>query len=212
MTDAQLIDEVLAGNQQQFTILVNRYIPLVRSVCMSQVYSPSIQDDLAQDAFFESYRKLRLLRDRSRFGPWLATITRNKCRSWLRGQKRYAQTLDELQVEAPAQQSDSFSEITRRELCEWVRDTIAHLPGKTREAMLLCYVEGLSIREAAFFLGESENAVKQRLHYGRKSVSDKLWNDLNVGESLRKDEQNICGLIVAILPLDFPPPPATSSP
>ena len=51
MTDAQLIDEVLAGNQQQFTILVNRYIPLVRSVCMSQVYSPSIQDDLAQDAF-----------------------------------------------------------------------------------------------------------------------------------------------------------------
>jgi hypothetical protein len=96
----------------------------------------------------------------------------------------------------------------RREMCEWVRDHIGHLPEKTREAMFLCYVEGLSIAEAARFLNARDGAVKKRLQYGRQLIGDKLLTEF--GERAREARppqkgEELSARVMAALPLGAAP-------
>ena len=88
MNDADIIGDVLAGNTSQFTELVDRYLLMVRGLCSSYIYDPSEQDDLVQESFTYSYMKLNSLRNRKKFGPWLARITRGKCMNWVRSRTR----------------------------------------------------------------------------------------------------------------------------
>ncbi len=210
MDEVQVIEDVLSGQSGRFSALVERYVPMVRAVCNSHVYDRSAHDDLVQDTFVESYRRLNTLRDHTRFGPWLATIARNKCKTWIRGTKRRERAYDRVSKETTAT-VEPLNDVQRRETRLWVREQIGELPLKTREAMLLCYVEGQSVSETAAFLGISENAVKQRLFYGRQRLGDSLCEKMRA-ESPPEDENGaLQRRVMAIIPA-IPMAPPTSGP
>ena len=52
MTDPQLISKTLSGDTSAFTGLVDRYIPLVRSICGSQIFDPLINGNPGQCVAF----------------------------------------------------------------------------------------------------------------------------------------------------------------
>ena len=190
MSDAEIVAQVLAGNTSRFEALLRKYAAMVRGLCASHVYDADILDDLVQESFVAGYVSLHTLRDRKKFGPWIAQITRNKCQSWVREHIREKRGHDHLHSEPqPSATSDPMGELARRELCEWVRNQIGSLPDKTREAMLLCYVEGLTIREAAEFLDASESSVKKRLQYGRDQLGERIWTELGELKRPVGDEQ-----------------------
>jgi hypothetical protein len=58
-----------------------------------------------------------------------------------------------------------------------VRDAVAELPPSQRNAAYRFYLQGLTYREAADELGISVNALKARLHQGRRALRHSL-NDL----------------------------------
>jgi len=185
MSDAEILTQVLSGRTDAFADLVDRYLPMVRALCASHVYNPAAHEDLVQDVFVYAFEKLNKLRDRGRFGPWLARITRSKCDDWLRRERRRQAARERLADQGvQTKTADARTALMRREMCEWVRDHIGHLPEKTREAMFLCYVEGLSIAEAARFLNARDGAVKKRLQYGRQLIGDKVLTEF--GEKARE--------------------------
>ena len=205
MTDARIVIAVLSGETSKFSELVERYLPVVRAICGSCVYDPATQDDLIQESFIDSYTNLNRLRDGNKFGPWIAQIARNKCKTWIRGQKRKREIHEQLKAETPrAAANDPLSEATRKEVCEWVRERIGDLPAKTREAMLLFYVEGYSINETARCLGARESAVKKRLQYGRELVGEQLWADLREKQD-RDDSKSQKAKILMALPIAAAP-------
>lgn len=55
---------------------------------------------------------------------------------------------------------------------------ITRLPEPYQEALLLCYVEGLTPREIANILGESENVVSVRIHRGLKKLRALLEKEM----------------------------------
>ncbi len=188
MNDAQIIDDVLSGNTSQFTTLVDRYLPLVRGLCASHIQDPSSRDDLIQESFVDSYLSLDRLRDRSRFGPWLARIARNKCISWIRRRARLESVHERFAQTAPTRtESDPLSDMARREMVEWARNEIERLPENTREAMSLHYLEGRTVVEITRFLGLRENAVKKRLQYGRQLLGQKVLRQF--GECVEKPRE-----------------------
>ena len=213
MTETQRIDNILAGNTNEFGKLVERYLPMVRGLCRSHVYDPSAEEDLVQDSLLEGFRKLPTLRNRERFGPWLAAITRNKCKNWLRRQSRKARAYEAVgHEEARKTVAEPMGIVARRELYDYVRDRIGDLPTKTREAMLLHYVEGLSIAESAAFLGISETAVKQRLFYGRNRIGERLWDELGDKSERARDTAGLESRVMASLPAEPLAPPSTGLP
>ncbi|MBN2308287.1 MAG: hypothetical protein JXR94_04915, partial [Candidatus Hydrogenedentes bacterium] len=86
------------------------------------------------------------------------------------------QNEDAAPVPPPA--ADPAAQLDRRELIQWVRAQLGEFPEKTREAMLLCYVEGYSVREAAAILDIRTAALKKRLQYGRQLLSDRVLHHL----------------------------------
>jgi hypothetical protein len=61
MSDAELLSLVLSGNTARFEALVDRYLPRVRALCASHVYTEAAHDDLVQETFVERRLKLNTL-------------------------------------------------------------------------------------------------------------------------------------------------------
>ncbi len=206
MTDTELISAILRGQTTLFEQLVDRYLPMVRGVCASRFHDPATVDDLTQDAFITGFRNLDKLRNPARFGPWLATIARNTCTTHLRSVSRRAATTERAAHEANGTPETPGEIAQRRELYAWVHRAIAKLPDKTREAMVLHYVEGLSTIEVAQQSGIREPAVRKRLQYGRQLVGETLWKELEPQRAVaRPDTEAAKRRVLKALPLAAAP-------
>ncbi len=212
MNDAALIQQILNGQQEHYETLLKRYMGLAQSVCASHVRYQASHDDIIQDSFIHAYTKLGKLRNQERFGPWLCTIVRNKCRDWLRKHKK-SETLAQILSEEPPVHLVTSPEdaLMREELREWLRGHLARLPESTREAMSLCYIDGFEQNEAADFLGVSLSALKKRLQYGRTQLSERIWGELeHVETAPKKEPAALSGAIMMTLPKGKTPSTVTA--
>ena len=85
--DAELVRQVLEGNQGAFSVLVTRYQGAVYGIALSLVEDFDVAEDLVQESLLNAYLHLRTLDEPARFGNWLRIITANRARTYLR-QKR----------------------------------------------------------------------------------------------------------------------------
>lgn len=197
MSDKQLVTAILTGDTERFSEVVQRYLSIVRGVCASYEREPDLRDDLVQETFIDAYRNLNKLRDHSKLGAWVVQIARRRGASWARQQQRRSEVQQQLTREHTATvPSTPLAEATRNELRDWVLERVHGLPQKTREAILLYYFEGLSIRECAEYLKVSESSIKKRLQYGRHQLGDQLAEVIrDTGESNDEQERQIMGAI-----------------
>lgn len=206
MTDSELVSAILQGQTTQFEKLVDRYLPMVRGLCASRFRDPATVDDLTQEALIAGYRNLNRLRNPARFAPWLARIARNACVEHLRSTSRRTAAIDRAAAEADATPATPDEIAKRKELYTWVHRAIGTLPDKTREVMVLHYMEGLSTVEIAAQTGIRETAVRKRLQYGRQLVGDVLWRELEPRRAMAHPEnENAKRRVLKALPLTAAP-------
>ncbi len=113
-----------------------------------------------QDAFLIALRALRNLDDPARFGPWLATIVRNRARRLAREGRRCGPL-------------DHDAHYTPAPPCE-AEAMIRALPEGIRESMGLYYLEGWSVGEIAALLERPATTVKWQLHAGRALLKRRM--------------------------------------
>ncbi len=130
---------------------------------------PSALDDVTQEVFVVVARKLRGFQGQSALRTWIAGITRNTIRAYLRKRGNQAsgeplQDLDQVVSDAldPAQ---ALEHKTAGELLDFVLSQMSELK---REAFILCELEEMSAVQAAEILGVNENTLRTRLHDARK--------------------------------------------
>ncbi|MBQ3126912.1 MAG: sigma-70 family RNA polymerase sigma factor [Clostridia bacterium] len=114
-------------------------------------------EDAVQETMLRCLRRAPRFRDTEHEKAWLITVTVNICRDMLR--RREKRSTVEL---------DAIAELSAAEEDSEVFATLAALPPLSRQIMLLHYVEGYSVKEAANMLGISESAAKMRLKTGRE--------------------------------------------
>ncbi len=86
--DAALVRAVLSGNTPSFGGLYDRYVRLVRAICLGLTGRLQDADDLCQEVFLRAHRELQTLQDGSRFGAWLVGIARLTGKEWQRARRR----------------------------------------------------------------------------------------------------------------------------
>ena len=87
-TPHELIEKVLAGDLDQYRLIVRIYEADVFRVAAPVLGSRSAAEDVAQEVFITAYRKLDSF-DRSKpFRPWLLGIAGNLVRNELRRRTR----------------------------------------------------------------------------------------------------------------------------
>lgn len=120
------------------------------------------REDAVQGAIEKAWRKQRSLRNDQAFHAWIVRILINECYTILRPRKRemLSDTLPERET-APDAMPDVYQMFTS-------------LDEKYRLPMVLYYVEGYSVQEAAQMLKMPQGTLKSRLHRGRLLLKDDL--------------------------------------
>jgi RNA polymerase sigma-70 factor (ECF subfamily) len=147
-SDAELVDETLAGNREAFGQLYDRHARLVRAVVVGVSGDWLAADDMTQECFLRAYRKLATLRVRDRFGPWLAGFARQVARERRRTLRRDRHEFGTQPAELAASTDDASTAYDRDQI-ERVMRRLAELPEDQRLAVHAFYLEGKNANQTA---------------------------------------------------------------
>ena len=169
-TDDALVLAARDGDRSAFGGLYARYARMVHGILLARVPAHDV-DDLVQDVFLKALPRVCDLRDVTRFGPWLATITRNCANDYYRQTRTedaLTQSLPEDESDVPAARNESNAE------AKVILDQVRSLPDAYRETLILRLVEGMTGPEIALRTGLTPGSVRVNLHRGMQQLREKL--------------------------------------
>ncbi len=183
VAERSLVERVLRGDDSAFEGIVERHAADVAALAHRLLGWPADVDDVVQDVFLAAYAGLRQFRGDCQLRTWLFTITVNTCRQRQRKRRFRLRpaTIDEdcpaLCEERGAEQATIDAETFAR-----VRQAVRALPPKSREVVVLRYLEGLGTREICELLGISANVMQVRLTRAKQQLKERLgeWIEENV--------------------------------
>src|SRR6478736_5420761 len=100
--DIDVIAQVLNGDQQAYSILVERHRNFVFTLVLRYIKSREDAEEVAQDVFVKAYRSLADFKGNSKFSTWLYTVTTTTCITFLRKKRLDTHSLDNEKVFAVA--------------------------------------------------------------------------------------------------------------
>lgn len=174
MEDAELIYQVLRGNMNAFTFLVNRYQNLVLHITGRLIQQQVEIEDICQEVFIKVYQNLGKYRNESKLSTWIATIAYNTSINHLRKNKkmREVDTDDNAALRyIPDQRSDDYE---RKDLHRFIHQQIELLPVQYRTVLTLYHMEEFSYEEVGQITGMPEGTVKSYLFRAKALLKEKL--------------------------------------
>ncbi len=169
-----LIYRAQTGDERAFADLMRAYHAFVYTIAIGIVDNPHDTEEVVQDAFLNAYQGLRQLEDATKFKGWLAEITRNRARNWLRKQQGETVSLDDVSEEMLQIEDSPDERLTQLEQRELIRRTMETLPQKDRDIARAFYLEGASYDELIRVHGLSYNAIALRLFRIKRKLSKQL--------------------------------------
>jgi RNA polymerase sigma-70 factor (ECF subfamily) len=180
--DSSLVLAAREGDRAAFGGLYARHARMVHGILLARVPANDV-DDLVQDVFLRALPRLGDLRDVSRFGPWLAAITRNRANDYHRQNRSVAavtESLSEDEEDLPAASAAPHAEAAM--ILAFVRS----LSEAYREPLILRLVEGMTGPEIAARTGLTPGSVRVNLHRGMRQLREKL-SQASLGDAIRPD-------------------------
>jgi RNA polymerase sigma-70 factor (ECF subfamily) len=177
--DLSLARQAAAGNDDAFSVIVDRYSRLVYNVALRSVSSPEDAADISQDTFLKAWRSIGSFRGDCALSTWLCRIALNCCCDHARSAKRHrvlsltvqededSKVLDIPDTDVTAMPEE---ELTRQTEIEAVREAIDSLPEDQKMIITMRDITGLSYAEIAGTLGLEMGTVKSRINRARGNV------------------------------------------
>src|SRR5437870_185360 len=169
ISDGMLAQQILAGDQQAFETLVQRYsTPLFNFICRF-LGDYDLACDVSQQVFLQLYLSLPTLRTGEPLKAWLFQVARNRCLDELR--RKHAIHFSELESTSDDDELSPLAVMPdtnplpeelaeRHDLQEHLRRAIHALPPKFRSVVLLRYTAQLSFSEIGRTLHMPEATAK----------------------------------------------------
>ncbi|WP_431030403.1 RNA polymerase sigma factor [Lysinibacillus sp. LZ02] len=174
----QLIQKIIAGDQQAFRIIVDTYKQPLINYLAYQTKDEELAKDIAQESFIKCYESLLKFKGGS-FKAWLFRIAINQLIDFKRRHKEDATPLEE----TPSFHTPESLMIAKEQtvlLQQWLET----LEEKTRQIFVLKYASNCSYEEIAETLSISIIEVRNRLYRTKKRLrKSRLEGDID-GELL----------------------------
>jgi RNA polymerase sigma factor (sigma-70 family) len=177
LTDGQLLERFVAGRDESaeagFAALVDRHGPMVLRVCRQILGDAHDAEDAFQATFLVLARRAGSVRKRESVASWLYGIAHRVAR---RSRADAARRREHERRRAAMADLESSDGIDRHPSEGWpeLHEEVDRLPEKYRDAIVLCYLEGLTTEAAAHRLGCAQGTVMSRLSRGRERLRQRL--------------------------------------
>jgi RNA polymerase sigma factor (sigma-70 family) len=132
-----LVTRVGEGDQEAWNEIVERYAPLVWSICLRYQLNRQDIDDVGQSVWLLLVEHIGSLREAAALPGWLATTTRHECLRVLRAGRRqgYAGLPPEEQMPSDPATATVEQELIEAERNAALRAALAELPDRCRELL-----------------------------------------------------------------------------
>lgn len=181
LSDIELIEQTLAGNQSAYADLVKRHQRFVFTLAMRFSKSREDAEEIAQDCFIKAYRSLASYNAQAKFSTWLYTIVYNTAMTFLRKKRVATDSIDDegtfIQVENRESAYDADN-VENKSRSFYLNQAIEQLLPDDATIITLFYKGEQSLEEIAQTLGMETNTVKVKLFRARQRLKDKLERNL----------------------------------
>jgi RNA polymerase sigma-70 factor (ECF subfamily) len=176
LLDEELVERVLAHDNEAFAELVRRYEKQVFSLAYRLSGDYDEAADLAQEAFLQIYRGLDKFDPTKKFFSWMYRVAHNTCLNVLQKKPKNQISLDGTETFlGAAPESESPENVyAGQELRAKIDLAIAELPDTYRDVIYLRYIGELSYQEIADRLELPVSTIETRLFRGRQLLQKAL--------------------------------------
>ena len=174
--DQDLIANILDGDTNAFSVLVNRYKDLVFSLALKMLKNRDEAEEVSQDAFVKVYKSLSQFKGDSKFSTWIYKVTYNSCLDRLKQYKKnYSNVaIDEFTENQILTIDNALETMLVQERKTAIKVCLNQLPNDDNVLLTLYYFEELSLEEISKIVGIKANNVKVKLFRSRKKLASIL--------------------------------------
>lgn len=178
-SDLELAQHAAAGETLARRVLVDRYLPLIYSVCIRSGLSRHDAQDMSQECVIKLLRVLPQYRGDAKLSTWIYTICKRCIADHFRAGARREETVDWTdpvqQARADMQQQGRHHDPHQeREDADRMTRWISELGEPLRTVMLRFYLADDSISDIARDLKLAEGTIKTHLFRGRQLLRQRL--------------------------------------
>jgi RNA polymerase sigma-70 factor, ECF subfamily len=173
LKDVELVELVLAGQQNAFEVLVERYKDAVQNLAYRMLGNPTEAEDVTQEVFVRAYTQLVTYKPAHKFSTWLLSIASHLAIDQLRRRRFLALPLEDvpfLEWMADLGTGPEQSALQGEQQDE-IQIYLQRLPSKYRAVIVLRYWYDLSYEEISTALHLTPALVKARLHRARELLA-----------------------------------------
>jgi RNA polymerase sigma-70 factor (ECF subfamily) len=186
VTDAAAVEQVLAGDQEAFRILVQRYSRSLYHVVYRMTGNPQDTEELVQETFLRAYKALGRFELRSNFYTWVYRIAVNRTLDFLDARKSRMDQKDAYQiaedpdpeegrqVQLAADAPGPERLVMSAELKAKLARAMGLLTPSERVAFTMRHMEGRSIEEISQTLNLKTNAAKHSVFRAVQKLRQQL--------------------------------------
>lgn len=184
--DIILIDDAIAGKQEAYERLMNKYRQLIYNLIFRMIRNKEDVEDLTQEAFIKAFNSLEKFDKQFSFSTWLFKIATNNCIDYLRKKKLHTFSIDkdisndddDYQFEIPDNERIPDKNLLDKERKKILEDAIESLPVKYKSVILLRHRDEKDYEEIAKKLKLPLGTVKAHIFRGRELLNKYLKDKL----------------------------------
>ncbi len=161
MDDLELLRQYSQGDSEEaFSVLVQRHVNLVYSTALRHVGNAHHAEEITQAVFVILAKKARRLRGGPVLSGWLYQVARLTAANFLRSEIQRARREQEAHMQSLLNEPEPGP---WEQIAPWLDMAMGGLSEKDRNAVVLRFFDGRSMRDVGVALGTSEAAAKKRV-------------------------------------------------
>ena len=170
-----LVERMKSGDLDAFEEFFNTFKRPIYATALAITRDPFLAEEVLQDCFVKAYRVRERLDPARSPLPWLQRVTINLCYSRVSRRRTLAEPITSLITNLVVDLAARPDQVVEsREVLEVLQRGIDALPPKQQTAVILYYLHGYSLAEAAEIADCNVGTMKSRLHYALKALRVRL--------------------------------------
>ena len=175
-----LVIKLKAGDQEAWSMIVNRYSKTVYNIALNFAGNSDDAADITQDIFLKVYNNIDKFNGENTFTAWLLRLSKNYCIDFWRKHKHNRKTLeldDKIRNEYSHHADTPEDSVIRKSDINYLRQKLLLLSPDLRSLIIMRDIQDFSYQEIAENLDMPLGTIKSRINRARTKLAKIVLNE-----------------------------------